>query len=168
MQGCKVAYTPMNMNEKLTVNDDTEAADTRIYRSMVGGLNYLCHTRPDISYPVSVVSRFMHNPTSHHLGAVKRILRYVAGTTDFGIWYSKLSDFKLFGFTDSDWAGCIDDRKSTSGYVFTLGSGVISWSSKKQETVALSSTEAEYTAITSAACQAIWLRRLLADLSHAQ
>ncbi|XP_074314354.1 secreted RxLR effector protein 161-like [Silene latifolia] len=107
-------------------------------------------------------------PHQQHLRAVRRILKYVAGTTEYGIFYSKVSDFKLVGYTDSDWAGCLDDRKSTSGYVFTLGSGAISWSSKKQETVALSSSEAEYAAISSATCQAIWLRRLLKGLLHEQ
>lgn len=168
MLGCKIAYTPMNVNEKLITDDGTGLTDARCFRSIVGGLNYLSHTRPDIAFPISVVSRFMHNPTKHHFGAVKRILRYVARTTDFGIWYSKKSDFRLFGFTDSDWAGCLDDRKSTSGYAFSLGSGVISWSSKKQEIVALSSSEAEYIAATASSCQAVWLKRLLADVFQEQ
>lgn len=132
MLGCKPAYGPMNLNEKLSKNDGIEAADARYYRSMVGGLNYLSHKRPDIAFPVSVISRFMHCPSRHHLGAAKRIMKYVAGTTNLGIWYSKVSNFKLYGYSDSDWAGCVDDRKSTSGHVFTFGSGVVSWSSKKQ------------------------------------
>ncbi|XP_074299655.1 secreted RxLR effector protein 161-like [Silene latifolia] len=147
----------MNINEKLKRQDGTEQADGRMYRSLVGGLNYLTHTRPDIAFPVSVVSRYMHNPTRQHFGAAKRILRYVAGTVNFGIWYTKVPNFKLVGFTDSDWAGCIDDRKSTSGNIFSLGSGAITWSSKKQETIALSSSEAEYIAATTAARQALWL-----------
>ncbi|XP_070057816.1 uncharacterized mitochondrial protein AtMg00810-like [Nicotiana tomentosiformis] len=146
MLGCKIASIPMNVNEKLISNDGTGLTDARCFRSIVGGLNYLSHTRPDMVFFVSVVSRFMHNPTKHHFGAEKRILRYVVGTADFGIWYSNVSDFKLFGFTDSDWAG------------------VISWSSKKQENVALSSFEAEYVVATTSACQAVWLKRLLADL----
>lgn len=128
----------------------------------------MCHTRPDITFAVSVVSRFMHKPSVHHLGAAKRILRYVAGTANFGIRYSKVSDFRLCGYSDSDWAGCLEDRKSTSGHVFFLGSGAISWSSKKQDIVALSSSEDEYVAVTAAACQAIWLRRLLGDFGQVQ
>ncbi|XP_069148053.1 uncharacterized protein [Solanum lycopersicum] len=100
--------------------------------------------------------RFMHNPSKLHLGAAKRVLRYIAGTTEHGIWYSKVTNFTLTGFTDSDYAGNIDDRKSTSGFLFNLGSGAISWSSKKQEVVALSTSKAEYIAATSAACQAVW------------
>ncbi|XP_043814061.1 secreted RxLR effector protein 161-like [Manihot esculenta] len=154
----------MNLNEKLQAEDGTEKADVTYFQRMVGGLNYLSHTRPDIAFSVSVLSRFMHSPTKHHLGAAKRVLRYVAGTVNFGIWYTTVSNFKLFGYTDSDWACSLDDRKSTSGYTFSLGSGAISWSSKKHDTIALSSSETEYIAATSAACQAVWLRRVLVDL----
>jgi hypothetical protein len=95
-------------------------------------------------------------------------LRYVVGTLEYGIWYSKTSNIKLCGYTDSDWASSLDDRRSVSANVFTLGSGVITWSSKKQTIAALSTSEAEYVAATSAACQAIWLRRVLADLQQKQ
>ncbi|KAK2981110.1 hypothetical protein RJ640_021164 [Escallonia rubra] len=168
MLNCKVAATPMNVNEKLKIEDGTQSTDGRFFRSLVGGLIYLTHTRPDIAFSVGVVSRFMHNPTAHHLGAAKRILRYIAGTRDFGLWYSQVSNFRLVGFSDSDWAGCLDDRRSTSGSIFNLGSGAITWTSKRQATVALSSSEAEYIAATSSACQAVWLRKLLADLLQDQ
>ena len=168
MMNCKTVPTPMNTNEKLQVDDGTGWVDEKLFRSMVGGLIYLTHTRPDIALSVGIVSRFMHSPSKHHFGAAKRIIRYVAGTVDLGIWYYHVSSFKLIGFTDSDWAGCIEDRKSTSGYMFSLGSGAISWSSKKQATTALSSSEAEYMVATSSACQAIWLRRVLIDLGQEQ
>ena len=93
-----------------------------------------------------------------HWKTGKRILRYISGTRDYGILYSKSDDFILVGYTDSDFAGSIDDRKSTSGYIFHLGSGAISWDSQKQPIVTLSTTEAEYVAATSAACQAVWIR----------
>ena len=108
----------------------------------------------------------MSSPTRHHFGAAKRILRYIAGTLDYGIWYSQVDDFKLYGYTDNDWAGSLNDRKSTSGSVFSLGLGAITWSSKKQAITALSTTEAKYVAAPSAVSQAVWLRRLLADMSH--
>ncbi|KAK9669666.1 hypothetical protein RND81_13G146900 [Saponaria officinalis] len=157
----------MNINEKLQHEDGTQGANPKHFRSLVGGLNYLIHTRPDIAYSVSLVSRYLHSPTKQHFGAAKRILRYVASTVEFGIWYSKKSSLKLIGFTDSDWAGSLDDKKML-GNIFSLGSGAVTWSSKKQETVALSSSEAEYTAATSAARQVFWLRKLLADLGCVQ
>ncbi|CAL5340443.1 unnamed protein product [Camellia sinensis] len=168
MLNCKPATTPMNINEKLQCEDGAEMADASRFRSLVGGLIYLTHTRPDIAFSVGMISRFMQHPSKLHFGAAKRVLRYIAGTMDYGIWYSKVFNFKLCGFTDSDWASSLDDRRSISANVFTLGSGVITWSSKKQATVALSSSEAEYVAATSAACQAIWLRRMLAELQQRQ
>ncbi|CAL5412844.1 unnamed protein product [Camellia sinensis] len=168
MLNCKPATTPMNINEKLQCEDGAEMADASRFRSLVGGLIHLTHTRPDIAFSVGMISRFMQHPSKLHFGAAKRVLRYIAGTMDYGIWYAKVFNFKLCGFTDSDWASSLDDRRSISANVFTLGSGVITWSSKKQATVALSSSEAEYVAATSAACQAIWLRRMLAELQQRQ
>lgn len=157
MQNCNSAATHMNVSEKLQANDGSKPAEGKLYRRMVGGLIYLCHTRPDIAFSVGVISRFMHSPSKLHLGAAKRILRYVAGTQNFGLWYSARSDFKLKGFTDSDWANSLEDRRSISGQIFFLGSCAVSWSSKKQPTAALSSSEVEYMAATASACQAIWL-----------
>ncbi|XP_023755293.1 uncharacterized mitochondrial protein AtMg00810-like [Lactuca sativa] len=147
--------TPMNTNEKLVSSDGTGMAEPQMYRSIVGRLIYLTHTRPDISYVVGVVSRFMHSPTKHHFGAVKRIIRYVACTKHYGIWYMKSKKLLLEGFTDSDWAGSQEDRRSTTGNCFNVGTGIISWLLKKQETVALSTAEAEYVAASITACQAI-------------
>ncbi|XP_020533827.1 uncharacterized mitochondrial protein AtMg00810-like [Jatropha curcas] len=168
MLSYKPAATPMNINEKLQHEDEAEMAYARRFRSSVGGLIYLMHTRPDIAFPVDVISKFMQQPSKVHYEARKRVLRYVAGTMEYGIWYSKSSNFKLYGFTDSDWTGLLDDRQIISANVFTLGSGVITWSSKKQATVALSTSEAKYIIATSAACQAIWLRKVLADLQQEQ
>uniref|UniRef100_A0A3Q7I494 Reverse transcriptase Ty1/copia-type domain-containing protein n=1 Tax=Solanum lycopersicum TaxID=4081 RepID=A0A3Q7I494_SOLLC len=144
MHNCKAAVTPMNAHEKFQLKMATDLADPSHYRSLIGGLNYLTHTRPDIMFSAYTWSY------QQHLGAVRRVLRYVAGTVDFGTWYSKDADFSL---SDSDWAGSIDNRKSTSGNVFNLGSG----RSKKQDVVTLSSSKAEYVAVTSAACQALFL-----------
>lgn len=119
-------------------------------------------------HSVSLVSRYMHQLTMHRLCAVKRLLCYVEGTTRFGPLYQHTKEFKLYGFTDSDWGGLVDDRKSTSGWIFSLRSAAIAWSLKKQEITALSSTEAEYIATTSMACQAVWMRRLLEDMNEKQ
>ncbi|KAM0017627.1 putative RNA-directed DNA polymerase [Helianthus debilis subsp. tardiflorus] len=168
MEGCRGEETPMNANEKLCRDDQAEKVDEVMFRSLVGGLIYLTHTRPDLVFSVSLLSRFMQRPSKLHFGAAKRIVRYVAGTSDFGIWYARGSPVQLVGYTDSDWASSIDDRKSVSANVFTLGSGVVTWSCKKQSTVALSSTEAEYVASSAATTQAIWLRRVLSDLGISQ
>ncbi|KAL5730657.1 hypothetical protein ACHQM5_003455 [Ranunculus cassubicifolius] len=166
MSNCKPVATPLAVNEKLQLDDGSPKADDKTYRSLVGSLLYLTNTRPDIEYSVSLLSRFMHEPSNLHFSAAKRILRYLQGTKNLGLKYMKEDDNKLVGFTDSDWAGSVDDRKSTSGYVFRLGSKVISWSSKKQQTIALSSAEAEYIAATDATCEAAWLRRILRDLQQ--
>ncbi|KAK0596555.1 hypothetical protein LWI29_016765 [Acer saccharum] len=125
-------------------------------------------TRPDIMFAASLLSRYMQSPTQNHMGAAKRVLRYLQGTLDYGILYQPVKDSKLVGFSDSDWAGCLDDMRSTSSYVFSLGSGICSWSSKKQKTVAQSSAEAEYVAAAKATSQAIWLRRILEDIGEKQ
>ncbi|KAJ0482029.1 putative RNA-directed DNA polymerase [Helianthus annuus] len=171
MLQCKPEITPMNSNEKLQMEDHSEKVDAEFCRSMVGSLIYLTHSRPDIAHAVSLVSRFMQSPSCLHLGAVKRILRYVAGSIKFGLLFAKgelNQEVKLVSHSDSDWGGCIDDRKSISANVFSLGSAAITWSTKKQGTVALSITGAEYIAATVATCQAIWLRRILEDLHFKQ
>ncbi|KAM7516529.1 hypothetical protein LguiA_006112 [Lonicera macranthoides] len=168
MTNCKPISTPIALNEKLQMSDGAPKVDARDYQSLVGSLIYLTNTRPDIVYPVSLISRFISDPSILHFAAAKRILRYIQGTKNHGLKYIKEQQNKLIGFTDSDWAGSLDDRKSTSGFVFCLGSNVISWSSKNQKTIALSSAEAEYIAATDAACEAIWLRRILTDLQQEQ
>ncbi|XP_034203785.1 secreted RxLR effector protein 161-like [Prunus dulcis] len=134
----------MAINLKLSSNDEVPRADASMYRSIVGSLIYLSNTRPDIVHAVSVVSRFMNDPSNHHFAAVKRILRYVQGTKGYGIKYTQEKESILVGLTDSDWAGAIDDRRSTSGHVFFLGSRVISWSSKKQSSGIINSRSRIY------------------------
>ncbi|XP_026428232.1 uncharacterized protein LOC113324112 [Papaver somniferum] len=117
---------------------------------------YLAATRPDIMYAVGLVSRFMESPRQSHLQAAKRILKYVKGTTSMGIFYTISEDPKLVGFTDSDWDGDTEGRRSTLGYGFQFGTGFFSWSSKKQQVVALSTTEDEYITARNCATQAVW------------
>lgn len=168
MKDCNSVCTPTEVGLKLTRNGAGKKVDVTMYKQIVGSLMYLTTTRPDIMHAVSLISRYMENPTEDHLLAAKRIFRYVKGTANFGILYKKVGNLSLFGFSDSDYAGDIDDRKSTSGFVFMMGSAAISWSSKKQQIVTLSTTEAEFVAAASCSCQAIWLRRLLEVLHNQQ
>ncbi|KAL0361165.1 UNVERIFIED_CONTAM: Retrovirus-related Pol polyprotein from transposon RE1 [Sesamum radiatum] len=168
MESCKTVTTPLVTGEKYKKEDGSEKVDGSIYRSLIGSLLYLTATRPDIMFATSLLSRFMQSPSQVHYGAAKRILRYLQGTKDFGIWYKSTNDAKLVGYTDSDWAGSADDMKSTSGYTFSLGSGIFSWASKKQATVAQSSAEAEYIAAAAASNQATWLRRILEDMGRSK
>jgi hypothetical protein len=117
--------TPSNVNEKLTTEDGTEHVDETRFRSLVGGLMYLTHTRPDISHSVGVISRFMQTPTKQHMGATRIILSYVAGTTSYGLWYKYVENPRLIGYSDSNLVGSLDDRKSTSGHVFFYGDNAI-------------------------------------------
>ena len=157
------------MEEKLKLSKDSTAplVDATNYRSIVGALRYLTHTRPDIGFAVGYVSRFMAEPREDHLAAVKHLLRYVAGTRDYGLVYPRRSrgELELIGFSDSDMAGDVDGRRSTTGVLFFLGACPISWQSMKQKVVALSTCEAEYIAAATTFCQGVWLGRLLAELT---
>ncbi|XP_057850758.1 uncharacterized mitochondrial protein AtMg00810-like [Cryptomeria japonica] len=141
MLNCKPSPTPVVIGLKLNKDDGSSLVDPRLFKRLVGSLMYLTATRPDIMYGVSLISRFMESPKDSHLQIGKRILRYVCGTKNYGILYSAVDDFKLIGYMDSDCAGSIDDRKSTSGYAFHFGSDVVSWASKKQPIVTLSLAE---------------------------
>jgi hypothetical protein len=154
----------MESRLKLSKTSSAPLVDATHYRSIVGSLRYLVNSRPDLAFSVGYVSRFMEAPTTEHLTAVKRILRYVAGTLHYGCFYKREKEASLVGYSDSDLAGDVDTRKSTSGIFFFLGNNVITWQSQKQKVVALSSCEAEYIAATTAACQGVWLARLLAEL----
>jgi hypothetical protein len=166
MKGWNSCHVPMENRLKLSKNDKTELVDKTKYGSIIGSLRYLVNTRPDIAYAVGIVSRYMEEPRASHWVAVKPILRYLARTMKFGCVYKKLNLTKpmLVGFGDSDLAGDVDDRKSTSGLVFLLGTSLVTWASQKQRVVALSSCEAKYIASASTACQGIWLSRLLGEL----
>lgn len=149
-------------------DDFSEKADAVLYKQMVGCLMYMAATRPDLMYVISLVSRFMGRPSEQHMQVVKRVFRYIKGTVDFGVMYKRNGSGELEAYSDSDYAGDLDDRRSTSGYVFKLGGGAVSWSSKKQPVVTLSTTEAEFISAAACACQAVWMRRVLEKLGHGQ
>jgi hypothetical protein len=146
MKDAKPAKTPMGTDGHIDLNKGGKSVDQKTYRSMIGSLLYLCASRPDIMLSVCMCARFQSDPKECHLVAVKRILRYLVSTPCFGIWYPKGSTFDLIGYSDSDYAGCKVDRKSTSGMCQFLGRSLVSWSSKKQTSVALSTTKVEYVA----------------------
>ena len=168
METCKPISTPAEPGVKLSSSSVKKPVNSTMFKSLVGSLRYLTFTRPDIMYAVGLVSRYMEYPREDHFQAAKRILRYVKGTINQGLFYTQTEDPRLVGYSDSDYGGDLDTRKSTSGYLFHIGSAAFSWSSKKQQTIALSTCEAEYIAAASCTCQAIWLRNILQDLYHAQ
>ncbi|XP_068664965.1 uncharacterized mitochondrial protein AtMg00810-like [Aristolochia californica] len=160
----KPVHTPMVVSQQLS-SVGPLFSDPTLYRSLVGALQYLTITRPDIAHAVNSVSQFLHSPTADHFFAVKRILRYVKGTLHYGMSFRpSASPGTLVAYSDADWAGCPDTRRSTSGYSIYLGDTLVSWSAKKQPTVSCSSCESEYRALALTAAELIWLTHLLLDL----
>lgn len=154
----------MASHPKLSLNSGTRLTDATEYRSAVGSLQYLAFTRPDISYAVNKLSQFMHAPTTDHWSAVKRVLRYLAGTTSHGLYFSRQNPSSLHAYSDADWAEDSDDFVSTNAYIIYLGRHPISWSSKKQKGVACSSTEAEYRSVANTSAELRWICSLLTEL----
>ena len=147
------ARTPMATNAKLINDPSGESVDVTLYRSMIGCLLYLTASRPDIAFSVGVCSRFQSNPKVSHLNVVKRIIKYVGGTCDYGLFYSNESNLSHAGFSNSEWAGNADNRKSTTGQCFYVGANLVAWMSKKQNSVSLSTAKAEYIAAGSCCSQ---------------
>jgi histone deacetylase 1/2 len=166
MDKCKPIDTPLSSVEKLSITEGKALGedDSTRYRSVVGALQYLTLTRPDIAFAVNKVCQFLHVPTTSHWSAVKRILRYIRGTMNLGLKIAPSKSMMISGFSDADWAGCIDDRRSTGGFAVYLGSNLVSWSARKQPTVSRSSTEAEYKSLANATAEIIWVQKLLTEL----
>ncbi|KAJ9562965.1 hypothetical protein OSB04_008125 [Centaurea solstitialis] len=164
--GPKSASTPMSTSFQLDADLSGNPVDQKVYCAIIGSLLYLTASRPDIMFATCVCARFQCEPRESHLGAVKRILKYLKGTPNFGLWYPKDSGFELTAFTDSDHAGCKLNRKSTSGACQFLGDKLVSWSSRKQNCVSLSTAVAEYVAAACCCSQVLWMKIQLADYGY--
>ena len=168
MLDCKPTKTPIVANHGLQIIKGEKPADKERYRRMVGKLIYLSHTKLDIAYAVGVVSRFMHMPQIQHMTSVMRILRYLKGTSSRGLLFDKNDNLDLLSYTDADWGGDRDNRKSTSRYFTIVGGNLVTWKSKKQKVVALSSAEVEFWGIVKGITKVLWIRKLLGELNFPQ
>jgi hypothetical protein len=164
MLECKSMNTPMETKLKLLVDTLLELVDATLYRQIIGSLMYLTNTRPNICFVVNTLSQYLVEPRRLHLVAEKHVMRYLKGTLDFILCYNGDHDFRLIGYTDSDWTGSVSDKKSTSRCCFSMGLAMNSWQSRKQSSISLITTEEEYIAACSTSCEAIWLRKLLTCL----
>lgn len=158
-----VEQLPLLLNHNITA-ESGEPVDKDRYQRLVGGLLYLCHTRPDITFVVSVISRYMHDPRSEHLEVVNRILRYLKGTPRKGLLFESNGHLVVDWYNDADWGSCLDDRRSTSGYCVFVGGNLVSWRSKKQPVVSKSTAKAEYRAMSQGLSEMLWVRNLLTEL----
>ncbi|XP_056688834.1 uncharacterized mitochondrial protein AtMg00810-like [Spinacia oleracea] len=161
----KFAVTPLPINTKLLAEEGSLYDKPELYRTLVGKLNFLTHTRPDLSFAVQLLSQFMHQPRDSHVAALTHVLRYVSHTAGQGILLQAADSLTLQAFSDSDWAACPNTRKSVTGYVLLFGNSPVSWKSKKQSTISRSSSEAEYRAMAAAASEVTWLVRLLEEFA---
>ena len=164
LESASSVRTPMSPNVKLTIDLLGKSVDSSLYRSMIGSLLYLTASRPDISYSVGVCARYQANPKESHMTSLKRIIKYVKTTADFSVWYNKDTNNVLVGYSDTDWAGNVDDRKSTSWGCNNL----VSWMSKRQNSISLSTIEVEYIAAGSCCIQLLSMQKLLHDYGICQ
>ncbi|GJW69796.1 DETOXIFICATION 16-like protein [Tanacetum coccineum] len=163
MLNCNPCRTPIDTEKKLGP-EGSPVTDPTLYRSLAGSLQYLTFTRPDLSYAVQQLCLYMHDPREPHLNAMKRVLRYLRGTTDLGLQLFRSTTSQLIAYSDADWAGCPATRRSTSGYCVFLGDNLLTWSSKRQDTLSRSSAEAEYRGVANAVAETSWIRNLLREL----
>jgi len=168
LDGKSRARTPMSTSVKISSDLTGKSVDPSLYKSMIGSLLYLTASRPDIAFSVGVCARIQANPKESHLTVVKRIIRYVNDTISYGIWYSRETNLVVAGYSDADWTGNADDRKSTSGGCFYVGNNLVAWMSKKQASISLSTAEAEYIAAGSCCTQLLWMKTLLGDYRFSQ
>ncbi|CAM8902096.1 unnamed protein product [Rhodiola kirilowii] len=164
MGDCNLSHVPMDLNLRLSKSQKENDIDEKGYRRSIGCLRYLLHTRPDLSYSVGVLSRYMQEHKESHGAALKQVLRYLRGTASLGLFFKRTNEIGLVGYSDSSHNVDVDDGKSTTGHIFYLEGCPITWCSQKQETLALSSCEAEFMAATEAAKQASWLQDLQGEI----
>lgn len=164
MEGRKPMETPLESNQRKEDATSSEVVEVIVYMQLVGTLMYLVNTRLNMCYEVNHLSQVMVRPTKLYYKVAKHVLRYLRGTTQYGLWYIRTEGMNLQGFTAADWVGSPSNMKRKSGGIFSIGLGVSFWYSKKPRVVALSSVEAEYMASSQAACEAIWMRKILAGL----
>ncbi|XP_019095237.1 PREDICTED: uncharacterized protein LOC109130238 [Camelina sativa] len=164
MEDYKPVATPVDVNSKLTAECGEKIHNPTEYRSLAGAMQYLTFTRPDITYAVQQICLFMHNPRVPHYQALKRVIRYLQGTLTHGLQLYRGTIGSLTAYTDSDWAGCSDTRRSTLGYCVYLGENLISWSSKRQQTVSRSSVESEYKGVANMVAETCWIKNLLLEM----
>ena len=164
MSECNSCTTPADVRGKLSGEGSPPMSNPTLYRSLAGALQYLTFTRPDIAFAVQQVCLFMHAPLESHYNALKRILRYIKGTLDHGLQLTPNTSHTLTAYSDADWTGCPNTRQSTSGYCIFHGDNLISWSSKRQQTVSRSSAEAEYRGVANDVSEVTWIRNLMLEL----
>ena len=161
--GAKLAKTPLDHSTRLHQDEGKPYEDVASYRRLIGKLLYLNNTRPDITFATQQLSQFLSKPSMTHYNAACRVVKYLKGSPGRGLFFPRKPEIQLLGFSDVDWGGCLDSRRSISGYCFFLGASLISWRAKKQQTVSRSSSEAEYRALSTAAYELQWLLYLLHD-----
>lgn len=164
MKECNPCATPVDLKQKLSDKEGSPVKDPTQYRSLAGALQYLTFTRPDISYAVQQICLFMHDPREPHLAALRRIVQYLQGIKQHGLQLLKHQKMNMTAYSDADWGGCPDTRRSTSGFCIYLGDNLVSWSAKRQPTVSRSSAAAEYKGVANAVAETCWIRNLLLEM----
>ncbi|XP_019172660.1 PREDICTED: uncharacterized protein LOC109168060 [Ipomoea nil] len=168
LESCKTPRTPISTSTKVSKDDTGASVDNTVYRSLIGILLYLTASQPDIMFSVGMCARYQSDPKESHLIAAKRILKYIKGTIQYGLWYSKDNELSLSAYCDADWAGNIDDKKRTSGECFFVGKNLVSWLSKKHNSISLSTAEAEYIVAGGCCTQLVWMKQMLLDYGLTQ
>ncbi|XP_048622742.1 secreted RxLR effector protein 161-like [Brassica napus] len=168
MESCNYTHVPMHTSLKISKAEEEPEIHATSYRSTIGCLRYLLHTRPDLAFSVGVLSRYMQSPRESHEEAVKHLLRYIKGTTEYGLFFKRDGTTEITGYSDNNHNIDVDDGRSTTRFMFYLGTSPITWTLCKQPTVAFSSCEAEFMAATEAAKQAIWLKELMVEIMNTE